>query len=478
MQHMNAFSFGHQSSPVSPPRPQRERIQRSDHCLLVRCFPANWDEWAVFHFFRKLGTVHNVYVPRPKEGSQHSFVPHAYLEMMNEAELQKVLSCCDYMGRIGLEGIEQMIEVSPYTPLTQNHRYTQQQRNVVEVLRQLKNMNMSNTNSVGDSISEEPFSPDRNRNADHVFEALGLLSPSDNPGSPKSALEEEVLSPLKSPTKAVDKLRRKSFKTRGDGSVVYDKSINRYDYLPIDRPIADVEFVFPEDTDAGFFYVLNKKHVAQFEKRIFEKRIVEQIRKAFDTALPVDQLKDKEIVQLKVEEDESSPKAYARAVNVGKVSDKGDYKMLLVDRGITGTFNISSMRKISNDVARKPFLAIRCELYGLDGKQPVELIREVFKQNIATVQVRLIAFRGLNSLIQCHISCHKSNGSRTKSIDLAQYLAERIPDLKYAPPKNEKLVYTKEQIMDIKKLVKSAPKSTIPVDLLSEMFADIFVSAV
>ncbi|KAK0408993.1 hypothetical protein QR680_004282 [Steinernema hermaphroditum] len=470
MQHHNAFGFGHQTSPVSPPRPQRERIQRSDHCLLVRCFPANWDEWAVFHFFRKLGTVHNVYVPRPKEGSQHSFVPHAYLEMMNEAELQKVLACCDYMGRIGLEGIEQMIEVSPYTPLTQNHRYAQQQRNVADVLRQLKSMN---TNSVGDSVSEEPPTPDRHRNAEHVFEALGL-SPTDTSGSPKSALDEEVLSPLKSPLKSGDfKLRRKSFKARSDGSVVYDKSVNRYDYLPLDRAISEVEFVFPEDIDAGFFYVLNKKHVAQFEKRI-----VEQIRKAFDTALPVDQLKDKEIVQIKVEEDESGPKAFARAVNLGKVSDKGDYKMLLVDRGVTGVYNISVMRKISNDVARKPFLAIRCELYGLDGKQPVELIREIFKQNIASVQVRLIAFRGLNSLIQCHISCNKSNGSRTKPVDLAQYLAERLPDLKYEAPKNEKLVYTKEQIMGIKKSVASAPKTAIPIDLLSEMFADIFVNAV
>ncbi|TKR61785.1 hypothetical protein L596_028849 [Steinernema carpocapsae] len=452
-------------APLSPPRGQRERIQRSDHCLLVRCFPVNWDEWAVFHFFRKLGTVHNVYVPRPKEGSQHSFVPHAYLEMMNEAELQKVLACCDYMGRIGLDGIEQMIEVSPYTPLTANHRHTQGQKNVAEVLRQL--------NGLKSECESEPFTPVSHRKMDHLFESLGISPPSDISLSPKCSTEDDATTPLKSPVKFDFKPRRKSVKARGDGSVVYDKSVNRYDYLPLDRAVGDVEFIFPEDPNTGFFYVLNKKHVAQFERRI-----VEQIRKSFGTSAVLEQLKDKEIVQLKLQDDINGPKAFARAMNLGKVSDAGTYKMLLVDRGIVGVFNISAMRKISNDIARKPFLAIRCELYGLDGKQPINEIREAIAQAPSSLQVRLIAFRGLNSLIQCLISWTKSSGSRTKIVDLAQYLAERIPSLKYSAPMDEKLVYSKDQIVSIKdSLTSVASKSDFPVDLLSEMFTDIYVNA-
>ncbi|TKR79879.1 hypothetical protein L596_014035 [Steinernema carpocapsae] len=267
-------------------------------------------------------------------------------------------------------------------------------------------------------------------------------------------------------------MRRKSFKARGDGSVVYDKSVNRYDYLPLDRAVSDIDVVFPEEKNAEYFYVLNKKHIAQFERRI-----VEQVRKAFDTSATLGHLKEKEIVQLKLEDDVNGPKAFARAMNVEKVSDAGDYKMLLVDRGTTGVFNISAMRKISNDIARKPFLAIRCELFGLEGKQAIPEIRAAFAQSIAAIQVRLIAFRGLSSLVQCHISWNKSSGSKTKLVDLAQQLVERFPSLTYTPPKLEKIVYTKKQILDIKNSLNVTPQSAIPVDYLSETFAAIFINA-
>lgn len=381
--------------------------QEFEKRLHVRNIPIVWDEWKLFHVFRRIGTVHDISLPPQKLDSRLAVYRFGFVEMMSLADVDKVLARLDGHGYLYVEGLERPLQVQLANARSNEKRPQGVTRNEF-----VKSSGQSSPHKELSVTSDNKSSKWQNRSDFVDWKGKGGVVP--------VKITEDV--------------------------VMFSPAIHTSVDLPHARVMSDVSIVLPPSGKQWpyIFYVLTMEKESERCER--ENAIIEQIAKT----KPYSRVEENQLVLVKQE---------AGGIQRGKVIKVNGGKALIfgVDTACTFTVSINELRPITKEIAEIPFRAVPCALYGI--VDPTEMFTDMASSCLfnfcsnSCVNVKLIKYDKNINIIQVFIIGDDSESE----MDFGTFL-ETLKICKYVPPKSERFKYTKEQMHAIKDIVNKDEK--------------------
>ncbi|MFH4976232.1 hypothetical protein AB6A40_002941 [Gnathostoma spinigerum] len=420
-------------------------IEQNTRRLHVRNIPVDWDDWRLFHVFRKLGRVANVIIPKLRT-EQCSNYRYGFVDMLDASGIKSVVANLDSRGFLLVDGLNRPLEVQfAHGKSEINHvRATSSQEEQQNVLRSVASESNSDV-CVSSSLSAE--------NSEITQDFLRSSSiPQKPPCSATLTEHKAVAERVMESRMAQSKLKLQTHRRISLPSPKQIRWSHRFADLPLRKDVkANIRFMWPQSGGKlkHLFYVVPVENQVNLSSAIFEES--ENIG-----ALE----KDPKIDDIVIVGERPFQDRKAYRARILRLTDDSAH-VINLDTAQVAHVPISMIRRYPKSLYSLPFQAIPCMLAGVSNAHPsiMNKLTEIIDKASSDfdVRARAVAFEGSVNLIQLYlVKASVMDGISIRDV------AEELHNLgfcDYKPCTEQKIVYTRDTILSLR----NTGKNVVPV---------------
>lgn len=411
-----------------------------EKCLYVSGIPTDWDEWCLFDVFHRIGFVNNVTLPRNAEGGRYGY---GFVDMMTLADVDSVKKRLDANGRLFVDSLDHPLEVSCARAKQDHHSYRANNADHAPT-HHSRRQYLSRESGIAECGDREL--PDGQQKRGEVHRSSRIVRIGDKAATNRGGRSVDWMSESDARSKPIPR-HGSCDGFRFHAAIHRNADLPRKQTVPVNIVVSSVGI---RNSPPVFYVILKESDMEE------DMKLETMLEEHFTTTKPMDHVEDEELVVVKREDSDLGDTLLRAFVTDVKGSE---VTVFALDTAERLAVPLSHLRPFTTELTRVLFKAIPCSFFGISAMKEkfaetaFRLLR--WANSNAEVKVKLISFDGFFNLVQVFIAEGKGDGFIVD--DFGQKLSENGL-CNYAPPAEQRIVYSREELLQLAPIQSEAPK--------------------